>query len=209
MLTLRELKLAVELPPEGAEIPTWKELREGDSPLFVEERLGDAVMKAYTNGYAAYGIGNRWTVYPINMKTSYFYSSAVEEMGCQISEKYFDDAPWYLLLMLIGEDRLQHNLKTRDSGRCFSVNDMAEQSPHSKRKSLENQESPVEKEVVRQEEVTELMDVLTEQQKIVVKQVFWDRETQSRIAVEMKLKSHSSVSNMLNRAIEKMRKCKK
>ncbi|MCC8138341.1 MAG: hypothetical protein LIO76_09865 [Clostridiales bacterium] len=60
------------------------------------------------------------------MKTSYFYSSAVEEMGSQIPEKYFDDTPWYLLLMLSGEDRLQHNLKTRDDGHCFSVNDMAE-----------------------------------------------------------------------------------
>lgn len=38
---------------------------------------------------------------------------------CELEESFFEKEEWYLRLMLIGEDRLAHNLATRDRGRAF------------------------------------------------------------------------------------------
>lgn len=45
---------------------------------------------------------------------------------CELEESFFEKEEWYLRLMLIGEDRLAHNLATRDRGRCISFNGISE-----------------------------------------------------------------------------------
>ena len=145
MLTLRTLKELIDTPERGEKLPTPKQLRTGESPVVAHKTTGTGVNEVhiivYQSGYAVYGIGNRATVFPVNLELGYGYSSVTEkkrkedekyntwnpETGlrekkcfCELEESFFEKEEWYLRLMLIGEDRLAHNLATRDRGRCIS-----------------------------------------------------------------------------------------
>ena len=149
MLTLRTLKELIDTPKRGEKLPTPKQLRTGESPVVAHKTTGAGVNEVhiivYQSGYAVYGIGNRATVFPVNLELGYGYSSVTEkkrkedekyntwnpETGlrekkyfCELEESFFEKEEWYLRLMLIGEDRLAHNLATRDRGRCISFNGM-------------------------------------------------------------------------------------
>lgn len=151
MLTLRTLKELIDTPKRGEKLPTPKQLRTGESPVVAHKITGAGVNEVhiivYQSGYAVYGIGNRATVFPVNLELGYGYSSVTEkkrkedekyntwnpETGlrekkyfCELEESFFEKEEWYLRLMLIGEDRLAHNLATRDRGRCISFNGISE-----------------------------------------------------------------------------------
>lgn len=151
MLTLRTLKELIDTPKRGEKLPTPKQLRTGESPVVAHKTTGAGVNEGhiivYQSGYAVYGIGNRVTVFPVNLELGYGYSSVTEkkrkedekyntwnpETGlrekkyfCELEESFFEKEEWYLRLMLIGEDRLAHNLATRDRGRCISFNGISE-----------------------------------------------------------------------------------
>ena len=151
MLTLRTLKELIDTPKRGEKLPTPKQLRTGESPVVAHKTTGAGVNEVhiivYQSGYAVYGIGNRATVFPVNLELGYGYSSVTEkkrkedekyntwnpETGlrekkyfCELEESFFEKEEWYLRLMLIGEDRLAHNLATRDRGRYISFNGISE-----------------------------------------------------------------------------------
>lgn len=159
MLTLRTLKELIDTPERGEKLPTPKQLRTGESPVVAHKTTGTGVNEVhiivYQSGYAVYGIGNRATVFPVNLELGYGYSSVTEkkrkedekyntwnpETGlrekkcfCELEESFFEKEEWYLRLMLIGEDRLAHNLATRDRGRCISCNRIRYSSHQSSRK---------------------------------------------------------------------------
>ena len=152
MLTLRTLKELIDTPKKGEKLPTPKQLRTGESPVVAHKTTGTGVNEVhiivYQSGYAVYGIGNRATVFPVNLELGYGYSSVTEkkrkedekyniwnpETGlrekkcfCELEESFFEKEEWYLRLMLIGEDRLAHNLATRDRGRCISYSGISEE----------------------------------------------------------------------------------
>lgn len=131
MLTLRTLKELIDTPKRGEKLPTPKQLRTGESPVVAHKITGAGVNEVhiivYQSGYAVYGIGNRATVFPVNLELGYGYSSVTEkkrkedekyntwnpETGlrekkyfCELEESFFEKEEWYLRLMLIGEDRL-------------------------------------------------------------------------------------------------------
>ena len=82
MLTLRTLKELIDTPKRGEKLPTPKQLRTGESPVVAHKTTGAGVNEVhiivYQSGYAVYGIGNRATVFPVNLELGYGYSSVTE-----------------------------------------------------------------------------------------------------------------------------------
>lgn len=91
MLTLRTLKELIDTPKRGEKLPTPKQLRTGESPVVAHKTTGAGVNEVhiivYQSGYAVYGIGNRATVFPVNMELGYGYSSVTEKKRKE-DEKY-------------------------------------------------------------------------------------------------------------------------
>ena len=83
MLTLRTLKELIDTPKRGEKLPTPKQLRTGESPIVAHKTTGAGVNEVhiivYQSGYAVYGIGNRATVFPVNLELGYGYSSVTEK----------------------------------------------------------------------------------------------------------------------------------
>ena len=91
MLTLRTLKELIDTPKRGEKLPTPKQLRTGESPVVAHKTTGAGVNEVhiivYQSGYAVYGIGNRATVFPVNLELGYGYSSVTEKKRKE-DEKY-------------------------------------------------------------------------------------------------------------------------
>ena len=190
MLTLRTLKELIDTPKRGEKLPTPKQLRTGESPVVAHKITGAGVNEVhiivYQSGYAVYGIGNRATVFPVNLELGYGYSSVTEKKRKE---------EWYLRLMLIGEDRLAHNLATRDRGRCISFNGISEDF-----EGMEDELMDVEERVNRQQIAEEMMSVLSDKQKKVVQEFYWNQKTHKQIAKENGT-GRTAVTNMLQNAL--------
>ena len=106
---------------------------------------------------------------------------------------------WFLHFMLIGEDRLAHNLSCRDRGRCISYSGISEECDLMDDKS----EAFLDK-LLNREMMEELLSVLNERQRQVVELYFEGQYTQEQIAKMMGMKGRTSVTNMLSRALKKM-----
>jgi RNA polymerase sigma factor (sigma-70 family) len=209
MLTLKGLKGQLgDMEFEG-KLPSSKALLEGDMEILVEKSFkGDAGktrIVVYVNGLVVYQIEQRATVFHINMEKEYQYST-VSETGLPdggiVQESFFDNQEWYLLLMLIGEDRLEHNLFGRDAGRCVSYSCVAE--------DWECLEDDSQEEIIEhisaREQVKEMLGVLNKKQKYVLEQMYLNEKTCSEIASDLGIKSKSSVSDMHVRALKKIKK---
>ena len=225
MLTLRTLKELIDTPKRGEKLPTPKQLRTGESPVVAHKTTGAGVNEGhiivYQSGYAVYGIGNRATVFPVNLELGYGYSSVTEkkrkedekyntwnpETGlrekkyfCELEESFFEKEEWYLRLMLIGEDRLAHNLATRDRGRCISFNGISEDF-----EGMEDELMDVEERVNHQQIAEEMMSVLSDKQKKVVQEFYWNQKTHKQIAKENGVK-RNAVTEILKYALNKIEK---
>lgn len=221
MLTLRTLKELIETPKNGEKIPTSKQLRTGKSPVVAHKTTGAGANEVhiivYQCGYAVYEIGNRVTVFPVNMELGYGYSSVIQksrteeercnswnqETGlrekkyfCELDENFFDTEEWYLRLMLIGEDRLAHNLAMRDRGRCISYSGISEDF-----KGMEDELADIEERVNQHQITEEMLSVLSDKQKKVVKEFYWKQKTHKEIAKENGT-GRTAVTNMLQNALK-------
>ena len=119
---------------------------------------------------------------------------------CELEESFFEKEEWYLRLMLIGEDRLAHNLATRDRGRCISFNGISEDF-----EGMEDELMDVEERVNRQQIAEEMMSVLSDKQKKVVQEFYWNQKTHKQIAKENGVK-RNAVTEILKYALNKMRR---
>ena len=223
MLTLRTLKKLIETPENGEKIPTPKQLRTGKSPVVAHKTTGEGVnevhISVYQCGYAVYEIGNRVTVFPVNMELGYGYSSVIlescteeeryntwnPETGlrekkyfCELDESFFETEEWYWRLMLIGEDRLAHNLAMRDRGRCISYSGISEDF-----KGMEDELADIEERVNRHQITEEMLSVLSDKQKKVVTAYYWNQKTHKQIANENGVKKNA-VTGMLKYALNKI-----
>ena len=220
MLTLRTLKELIETPKSGEKIPTLRQLRTGKSPVVAHKTTGAGANEVhiivYQCGYAVYEIGNRVTVFPVNLELGYGYSSVIQksrteeeryniwnqETGlrekkyfCELDESFFDTEEWYLRLMLLGEDRLAHNLAMRDRGRCISYSGISEDF-----KGMEDELADIEERVNRHQITEEMLSVLSDKQKKVVKEYYWNQKTHEQIAKKNGT-GRTAVTNMLQNAL--------
>ncbi len=224
MLTLRKLKTLIDTPKKGEKLPTAKKLRTDKSSYVVAHKtVGEGANElhiiVYQCGYAVYGIGSRETVFPVNEKCNYGYSSVIEKRRkeedryntwnsktglrekqyfCEVPEEFFEEEEWYLCLMLIGEDRLAHNLDMRDRGRCISYNGISEDF-----KGMEDELANVEERVNLQQITEKMMSVLSKKQKKVVYEFYWNQKTHKKIAEENDV-TRNAVTEMLKYALNKI-----
>ena len=107
---------------------------------------------------------------------------------CELEESFFEKEEWYLRLMLIGEDRLAHNLATREDF-----------------EGMEDELMDVEERVNRQQIAEEMMSVLSDKQKKVVQEFYWNQKTHKQIAKENGVK-RNAVTEILKYALNKIEK---
>lgn len=197
MLTLRELKRIVDVPVKGERIPKAKHLKETGTPVISRRLGGDAQIEAYSNGYALYRVGRHTTVFPIRSCGDYLYLSG--RHGTRMPESFFDKEPWYIRLILEGEDRMGHNLDEREQGRTVSYSSLSEEWV-----SAEEPEKSALELLVRHETVEEMMRILTERQRIVLRAFFLQEKTQKQISKELNI-SKASVYVIISRSIRRIR----
>ena len=121
-------------------------------------------------------------------------------MFCELEESFFEKEEWYLRLMLIGEDRLAHNLATRDRGRCISYSGISEEF-----EGMEDELYGCRRTVNRQQITEEMMSVLSDKQRKVVQEFYWNQKTHKQIAKENGVK-RNAVTEILKYALNKIEK---
>lgn len=198
MLTLQELKRIVDIPEQGVKVPTPKSLRE-TGVVVAEQRLKvSAVITAYSNGYALYQACGHSTVISIHLCGDYLYYSNCGHT-CVMGH-CFENEAWYMRLVLEGEDRLNHNQEVREWERNISYSIVSEEWS-----VMQDTEELVLDNLIRKEMVDEILQLLTERQRMVIKQFFFMHKTQKQISNELGITS-SAVSTILSQAIRRIRK---
>lgn len=197
MLTLWELQRIVEKPGQGERIPTAKYLKEGGVPV-ISEHLGmDAEITVYSNGYVLYQVYRHTTIFPLHSCGDYLYLSG--NSGVHMPKSFFEKEPWYIRLILEGEDRMSKNQNKKEQDRTISYSSLSEEW-----EAVEDLQESVLEVLIRQEMVEEMMHVLTKKQRVVLEAFFFQEKTQKQISKELSL-SCSSVYDVISQAIRRIR----
>lgn len=196
MLTLAELKHFMPIPVLEENYPTAKYLKTHGTILMSKRIATNATISVYQNGYALYEIAGLATVFPVCACQDYSYEMEENE----ISEQWFEKEAWYLRLILEGEDRINRNLEARQQRKSISYSAVSEEWG-----VLSSLETTVLETTIRKETMRELLGLLTDRQKEVIVQYFWEQKSQSEIAEKLGV-SHAAVSKILTRAINRLRK---
>lgn len=198
MLTLQELKQIVEVPVPGQKIPTARKLKTSGIITAREKLNREAKIEVYQNGYAIYEAGGFATVFSIHSCREYRYDS--EDKKCHIAEQLFEQEAWYLRLILEGEDRLNRNRETREQERTVSYSALSEEW-----QVMGTMEVSVLERLIQREAVSEILAILTNQQRVVVCRFFLEQKTQCQISRELGITA-PAVSRILSRAIRRVRR---
>ena len=105
-MTLQELKQVVGNREEKRKVPSARYLRENDVAV-AKQRLIDGANYCISDRIFFHCAGDYGTVFPLFTCRDYVY-----EAGRKITvvkEDFFDNQPWYVRLILEGEDRLCRN----------------------------------------------------------------------------------------------------
>ena len=88
-------------------------------------------ISVYKNGFVHYRAGKNNTVFGIwNCDESYCYKST-KDFSTIIDSSYFDDAEWYIRLIIEGEDILERNQKrVRSNHKEFLFDDLGTKTSH-------------------------------------------------------------------------------
>lgn len=197
-LTLQELKDIVAIPEHGMKLPTARKLWE-NGVVVAEKHLGKEVhMVAFQNGYAMYSAFGHSTVFPIHGCRDYLYASGGAE-SC-LPEQFFEKEPWYIRLILEGEDRLNHNREVKELDKTVSYSAVSEEWQIME----DERQTPLEN-MMYQESMEEMLHCLTGRQRTVVILCFFQQKTQKEAAKELGI-SCPAVSTILSQAIRRIRK---
>jgi len=198
MLTLQELKQIVDAPGQEQKIPTAKKLKVSGT-VIVKRRLSeDAEIAVYKNGYVLYQIGSHTTVFLIHSCHEYLYESGNGTYS--IDKQLFERESWYMRLVLEGEDRLNRNRESSEQAKLVSYSAVSEEW-----KVMEQEGDSTLDLLLTNETVEELLQLLTEQQRMVICQFFFCQKTQKQISKELGI-SAPAVSRILSRAIQRVRR---
>ena len=178
MLTLQELKQVVSNREERRKVPSAKYLRENGVAVARQRLVDCAEIIAYQTGYVLYCVGDYATVFPLFTCRDYVYEA--KRKIAVVEEDFFDNQPWYVRLILEGEDRLCRNRETREHNNCISYSCISE-------------------------EWCELMELLTERQRQMIQRIYFQEQTQKEISHELGI-TVPAVSKCISQAMRKMRK---
>lgn len=197
-MTLHELKETIEIPEQGIKIPTAKYLRETGRVIAERQLKNNTWIAAYQNGYALYCACGHSTVFPIHTCGAYLYASS--GVSSCLPEQFFEKEPWYVRLVLEGEDRLEHNQRAKEQERTASYNAISEEW-----QVMGNLERNPLKFLVERENIEEILQCLTERQKTAVSLCFFQQKTKREAAKELGITS-PAVSAILSQAARRLRK---
>ena len=198
MLTLEELKGITEIPERRIKMPTAKNLRETGRAVAEKKLENNTWITVYQNGYALYHACGHSTVFSIHTCGAYLYVSS--GISSYLPEQFFEKEPWYVRLVLEGEDRLDRNQRAKEQERNVSYNAIAEEW-----EVMGNErENPLES-LVERESRKEILRCLTERQKAAVSLCFFQQKSRKEAAKELGISS-PAVSTILSQAARRLRK---
>lgn len=208
-MTLREL-LALTTPTNGISLPTPKALRLGSVPVAVYSR-DNFSLTVYKNGFVAARTWKRYTVIRLDCCKDYRYATVHEKLARQknsatkpdIKFEEFLDSPWPVRLLLTAEDRLEEN---NDLAAWRAICEHSEIAADVQQYNRYIHGESVENQVIEKMMREEMIKKLTDKQREVVELYYGEGYTQAEIA-EMLGISQMTVSEMLENALKKFRKC--
>ena len=198
MLTLQELKQVVSNREERRKVPSAKYLRENDVAVAKQRLMDCAEIIAYQTGYVLYCVGDYATVFPLFTCRDYVYEA--ERRIAVVEENFFDDQPWYVRLILEGEDRLWRNRETREHNNCISYSCISEEWCE----LVDKRQNVLEKLII-EEAIGEFMDLLTDRQRQVIHQIYFQQRTQREVSRVFGI-TEPAVSKCISQAKQKMRR---
>ena len=194
LLSFGELKKMVG-QTAGTCLPTARQLRSAGSPIAVQKKFADgSCLTAYQNGFALFQTTSRATVFRVDACGDYTYFTRTETHIFE--EQYFDDKAWYIRLQLEAEDRLLHNEQVRENETRI-VNRVAGDIAGFAVDGLDT--------LIAKEELSEMLQVLTEKQRRVLLLHSVYGYTQASIAKMMGV-SQPAIAKILEQAKKKMKK---
>lgn len=198
MLTLQEMKQLVEMPGKNMGVPSAKHLKDYGNVLLCRKIGKEAKLSVYREGYAVYEIGKKSTVFPVTACGDYEYGEPGEST-C-VHKEIFDGLEWHIRLLLEGEDRLFRNRETYERGKKVSYSAVSEEWP-----VLEDLGEPVLDRLIREETIKDLLSLLTERQRIIICQLYFQKKTQKKISEEFDI-TPAAVRRIRAQAIRRIRK---
>lgn len=198
MLTLQELKGIIEIPEQRTKIPTAKNLRDTGRAVAEKQLENNTWIAAYQNGFALYHACGHSTVFPIHTCGAYLYVSS--GVSSYLPEQFFEKEPWYVRLVLEGEDRLDRNQRAKEQEKTVSYHAISEEW-----ETMGNvKENPLEY-LIDRENREEILHYLTERQKAVVSLCFFQQKSRKEAAKELGISS-PAVSTILSQASRRLQK---
>ena len=179
-------------------MPTAKNLRETGRAVAEKKLENNTWITVYQNGYALYHACGHSTVFSIHTCGAYLYVSS--GISSYLPEQFFEKEPWYVRLVLEGEDRLDRNQRAKEQERNVSYNAISEEW-----EVMGNErENPLES-LVERESRKEILRCLTERQKAAVSLCFFQQKSRKEAAKELGISS-PAVSTILSQAARRLRK---
>ena len=198
MLTLQELKEITETTKHGIKMPTARNLRETGRAVAEKNLKNDTWITAYQNGYALYHANGHSTVFPIHTCGAYLYVSY--GVSSYLPEHFFEKEPWYVRLVLEGEDRLDRNQRAKEQERTVSYSAISEEW-----EAIGNAEGNPLEYLVHEENRKEILCCLTKRQREAVSLCFFQQKSRKEAARELGISS-PAVSTILLQAARRLRK---
>ena len=198
MLTLRKCNQVVGNREERRKVPSARYLRENDVAVVKQRLIDGAEIIAYQTGYVFYCAGDYGTVFPLFTCRDYVY-----EAGRKITvvkEDFFDNQPWYVRLILEGEDRLCRNREEREHNNCISYSHISEGWCE----LVDKRQNVLEKLII-EEAIGEFMNLLTDRQRQVIHQIYFQQRTQREVSRVFGI-TEPAVSKCISQAKQKMRR---
>ena len=197
-MTLQDLKEITKIPEQRIKVPTAKKLRETGRAVAEKQIENNTWITVYQNGYALYHACGHSTVFSIHTCGAYLYVSS--GISSYLLEQFFEKEPWYVRLVLEGEDRLDRNQREKEKERTVSYHAISEEW-----EVMGNAgENPLEY-LVDRENRKEILRCLTERQKAAVSLCFFQQKSRKEAAKELGISS-PAVSTILSQAARRLRK---
>lgn len=197
MITLRELKKEVKVAEVKKRVPGAVALKESGIKIVVAKTVGSVEILVYENGFVVYTTGNRTTVFPLHECNEYAYDFCTGKQAFQ--QEDFENQEWYVRLFLEGEDRIERTTGEFVQKKTISYSAVAEDW------SVLAEEDGMLDDMISREEIFEILELMTEAQRRVVKKKYFEEMNEKDIAEELGI-SQQAVSDALKKAIKRVHK---
>ena len=195
MMTLKELKERVPVADEEKVYLGKAELVNSGAEIVVKEIVKDgAEISVYDNGFVMYEEGRHKTIFRLHECNGY-ENHGLDGKTEIFESDFFENESWYILLMIIGMDRMEKNQKRlltnhkvlsfEDTNflslRCPFVQEMTE-------------------ELIRKETMEEIFSLLNDRQLYAVTAYYCEGVSQDEIAKNLHI-SQQAASGLIKRTI--------